>query len=51
MIKKLLNNFLYKFSYEYKIKLVEDYLSKSECSYDLENRQKTLDKIDIFNNF
>ena len=51
MIKKLLKNLLYKFSYEYKIKRMEKYLSMSEDLYDLDNRQKTLNEKNIWNNF
>lgn len=49
MIKKLLKQFLYRFSYEYKAKLIEEHLSNSECLYDLENRQKLLDKKNAWN--
>ena len=44
MLKGLLNKLLYVFSYEYDKDQIEKYLSQSTDLYDLENRQRELDR-------
>ena len=51
MIKKLLNKILATFSYEYDKKKIEKYLSHSYDTYDLESRQKELEKNGVYNKF
>jgi len=51
MIKKLLNNIITAFSYEYDRKQIEEYLANSVDAYDLESRQKELDRKGVYNRF
>ena len=51
MIKKLLNKIINFFSYKYDKKQIETYLSKSVDNYDLEMRQKELDRKGVYNRF
>ena len=51
MIKKLLKNFINIFSYDYDREKIEKYLSNSTDAYDLESRQKELDKNGSYNKF
>lgn len=51
MIKKLLNKLVNVFSYDYDIKKIETYLANSNDLYDLESRQKELEKNGSYNNF
>jgi len=51
MIKKLLNKILVTFSYEHDRKIIEEYLSHSHDTYDLEARQKELEKNGVYNRF
>jgi hypothetical protein len=51
MIKKLLNQFINIFSYDYDRKKIENYLAKSNDLTDLENRMRELDKRGAYNKF
>ena len=51
MIKKLLNKIVNAFSYEYDRKQIEAYLANSVDTYDLESRQKELDRKGVYNRF
>ena len=51
MIKKLLNQLLNLFSYDYDRKQIENYLAKSSDLTDLENRIKELDRKGAYNRF
>ena len=51
MIKKLLKQIFYVFSYEYDRNQIENYLAQSSNLYDLENRQKELMKKGVHNRF
>ena len=51
MIKQLLNKIVNAFSYEYDKRQIEVYLAKSVDTYDLESRQKELDRKGIYNRF
>ena len=51
MLKKLLNKLFYVFSYEYDKDQIEKYLAQSSDLYDLENRQKELDRKGTYNRF
>ena len=51
MLKKLLKKIFYVFSYEYDKDQIEKYLAQSSDLYDLENRQKELDRKGIYNRF
>ena len=51
MIKKLLNKIISAFSYDYDKKQIEAYLSSSVDTYDLESRQKELDREGVYNRF
>ena len=51
MIKKLLNKIVTAFSYEYDRKQIEVYLANSVDTYDLESRQKELDRKGVYNRF
>ena len=51
MIKKLLNKIITAFSYEYDRGKIESYLANSVDTYDLESRQKELDRQGIYNRF
>ena len=49
MIKRLLNKIVTAFSYEYDRGQIEAYLANSVDTYDLESRQKELDRKGIYN--
>ena len=51
MIKKLLNQIINVFSYDYDRKKIENYLAKSSDLTDLENRMKELDQQGAYNKF
>ena len=51
MIKKLLNKIITTFFYEYDRKQIEAYLANSVDTYDLESRQKELDRKGVYNRF
>ncbi len=51
MIKKLLNTFLSSFTFEHDREKIENYLSKSSNTYDLELRIRELDKNGKYNQF
>ena len=51
MIKKLLNKIVTVFSYDYDKKQIEAYLASSVDTYDLESRQKELDRKGFYNRF
>ena len=51
MIKKLLNKIVTAFSYKYDRKKIETYLANSVDTYDLESRQKELDRKGVYNRF
>ena len=51
MIKKLLNKIITAFSHEYKRRQIEVYLANSVDTYDLEYRQKELDRKGVYNRF
>ena len=51
MLKKLLKKIFYVFSYEYDREQIEKYLAQSMNLYDLENRQKELDRKGTYNRF
>ncbi len=51
MVKKLLNKIVITFSYEYDRKRIEAYLANSVDTYDLESRQKELDRKGVYNRF
>ena len=51
MIKKLLNQIINFFSYNYDRNQIENYLAKSNDLADLENRIKELDKRGVYNRF
>ena len=51
MIKKLLNKIVTVFSYDYDKKQIEAYLASSVDTYDLESRQKELDRKGVYNRF
>ena len=51
MIKKLLNKFLTVFSYDYDRRKIESYLANSNDMYDLDSRQKELERKGAYNRF
>ena len=51
MLKKLLKKIFYVFSYEYDREQIEKYLAQSTDLYDLENRQRELDRKGAYNRF
>ena len=51
MIKKLLNQIVYIFSYNYDKRQIEKYLAKSSDLADLEHRMKELDKKGAYSRF
>ena len=51
MIKKLLNKIVTTFSYKYDRRQIEAYLADSVDTYDLESRQKELDRKGVYNRF
>ena len=51
MLKKLLKKIFYVFSYEYDREQIEKYLAQSTELYDLENRQRELDRKETYNRF
>ena len=51
MLKKLLKKIFYVFSYEYDKDQIEKYLAQYSDLYDLENRQKELDRKGTYNRF
>ena len=51
MIKKLLNQIINIFSYNFDRKKIENYLAQSSDLNDLENRIKELDKKGVYNQF
>ena len=51
MIKKLLNQISYIFSYDYDRKKIENYLAQSRDMIDLENRIKELEKQGTYTKF
>ena len=51
MLKKLLKKIFYVFSYEHDRDQIEKYLAQSSDLYDLENRQKELDRKGTYNRF
>ena len=51
MIKKLLNQIISKFSYDYERRQIENYLAQSSDHIDLDNRIKHLDKKGAYNKF
>ena len=51
MIKKLLKNIKKKISFEYDANKIENYLSNSTNRYDLEFRQKKIEKENRYNKF
>ena len=51
MIKKLLNNFLRSFTFDYDREKIEKYLSQSSNTYDLEQRMRELDQQGKYNQF
>ena len=51
MIKKLLNKIISAFSCDYDKKQIEAYLASSVDTYDLESRQKELDRKGVYNRF
>ena len=51
MIKKLLNQIINVFSYDYDRKKIENYLAQSSDHADLENRMKELDRRGAYNRF
>ena len=51
MIKKLLNKIVTAFSYEFDRKQIEAYLASSVDNYNLESRQKELDRKGVYNRF
>ena len=51
MLKKQLKKLFYVFSYEYDKDQIEKYLAQSSDLYDLENRQRELDRKGAYNRF
>ena len=51
MLKKLLKKIFYVFSYEYDRDLIEKYLAQSSNLYDLENRQREIERKGTYNRF
>ena len=51
MIKKLLNQIINVFSYNYDRKKIENYLAQSSDLIDLDNRIKELDRRGAYNRF
>ena len=51
MTKKLLNKILKVFSYDYDKRKIENYLANSNDMYDLDSRQKELERKGTYNRF
>ena len=51
MLKKLLKKIFYVFSYEYDREQIEKYLAQSTDLYDLENRQREIERKVTHNRF